>query len=133
MAIETSSILYDGTVATTGGTATGVITKGGTLNQLNVILDNSAEFINQTKIEFTVREPVVNPSAPNGYTQARSAVRMLAPLSLDNTNRTINSLKIELSVDHETTDAEIQSYLVAGAQFLVDSDFSDFWKKQSLS
>jgi hypothetical protein len=133
MAIETSSILYDGTVATTGGTATGVITKGGTLNQLNVILDDSSEFIDQTKVEFTVREPVVNTSAPNGYTQARSAVRMLVPLSLDNTNRTINSLKIELSVDHETTDAEIQSILVAGAQFLVDSDFSDFWKKQSLS
>lgn len=133
MAIETSSILYDGTVATTGGTATGVITKGGTLNQLNVILDDSSEFIDQTKVEFTVREPVVNPSAPNGYTQARSAVRMLIPLSLDNTNRTVNSLKIELSVDHETTDAEIQSMLVAGAQFLHDSDFSDFWKKQSLS
>lgn len=133
MGIQSGAVLVDGTVATTGGTSTSFITKGNTLNELDLLLDNSAEFIAQTKIKFTVAEPRVQSSAPNGYTQARSICKLLVPLALDNGNTTINTLEIRLSCDHETTDAEIQSMLVLGAQFLHDSDFSNFWKKQSLS
>lgn len=133
MSIVSGSVLYDGTVATTGGTATSFISKGGTLAQLDVILDDSSEFKDQTKVEFKVSEPRVQTSAPNGYTQQRNVVKVLSPLDLDNSNRTINTLEIKMSVDHETTDAEIESLLVLGAQLLHDSDFSDFWKKQSLS
>jgi hypothetical protein len=54
-------------------------------------------------------------------------------LALDNGNRTVNTFTLSLSVDPETTDAEIESMLVLAAQLLHDSDFSDFWKKQSLA
>ncbi len=133
MAISTSSILVDGTVATTGGTATSVIQKGNTLDQVVVVLDDGSEFINQTTVTFSIKDPKVNTGAPNGYTQARSNAKITKPLALDNGNRTVNSVNIQLSVDHETTDAEIQNLLVTAAQLLVDSDFSDFWKKQSFS
>lgn len=133
MGIQSSSINIDGTVATTAGTATGLIAKGGTLNEFLAILDDSSEFIAQTKIKFTVSDPRVQTSAPNGYTQARSGVKVVVPLALDNSSHTTNTLTMQLSVDPETTDAEIESMLVMGAQLLADSDFSDFWKKQSLS
>lgn len=133
MAISTASVLKDGTVATTGGTATGVIEKGSTLNTLDVILDDSSEFIAQSTVHFTVKDPKVNAGSPNGYTQARNVVLLKVPLALDNGNYTVNTLSITLAVDHETTDAEIESMLVYGAQLLHDSDFSDYWKKQSLS
>jgi len=133
MGIQNSSINIDGTVSATGGTATGMITKGSTLNQLLVIIDDSSEFIDETKAEFTVKSPAIQTSAPNGYTQARSKVRVFVPLALDNGNQTLNTLTIEVACDHETTAAEIESMLVLGAQLLADSDYSDFWKKQSLS
>ena len=130
MSITSSSILVDGTVATTGGTATGVIVKD-TGNPFICILDDSSEFINQTLVKFTTRDPTVDSSAPNGYTQKRSEVYVSKPLSLDNGNVTKNTLRITLSVDHESTAAEVQNLLVTGAQLLADSDFSDFWKIQS--
>lgn len=130
MSITSSSVLVDGTVATTGGTATGVIVKD-TNNPFVCVLNDASEFIDQTLIKFSTKEPYVDSSAPNGYTQKRSEVYVSVPLALDNGNYTKNTLRITLSVDHETTDAEVQSMLVLGAQLLHDTDFSDFWKKQA--
>lgn len=132
MSIENASILVDGTVATTGGTATTMLIKS-SQNGQHVILDDSSEFVNNVNISFTTKEPKVNSGSPSGYTQARSTCTMKYPLLLDNGNRTVNTLSLSLAVDQETTDAEIQSMLVAAAQMLHDSDFSDFWKKQALS
>ena len=133
MSIASSSILYDGTVAASGGTATSMIVRGGTLNSTEVILDNSAEFALQTKIEFSVKEPRVQASAPNGYTQARTTCKVLKPLLLDNGNYTVNTVSMQLSVDPETTAAEIATLLGLIAQAATDSDFTDFWSKQSVA
>jgi hypothetical protein len=133
MSIESSAVLVDGTVATTGGTNTSVITKGQSLDSHKVILDDGAEFIDTSTIDFSIKDPKVNSGSPNGYTQARSSVKLSVPLALDNGNRTVNTFTLSLSVDPETTDAEIESMLVLAAQLLHDSDFSDFWKKQSLA
>jgi len=133
MSISTASILVDGTVATTGGTATTMIDKGSSLDSKKVILDDSSEFINATTIDFSIKDPKVNSGSPNGYTQARSSVKLSVPLGLDNSNRTVNTMTLSLSVDPETTDAEIGSMLVLGAQLLHDSDFTEFWTKQSVS
>lgn len=134
MSIKTASVLVDGTVATTGGTATTLIDKGSsTKNNWVGILNDSSEFLNQTTVTFSIREPRVDSGAPNGYTQARSEVVVHVPLALDNGSYTRNTLRLSVAVDHETTDAEIESILVLGAQLLADSDFSDFFKKQALS
>lgn len=132
MSLSTASVLKDGTVATTGGTATTFIEKGSSLNYWEGIFDDSSEFISQSSISCTVKDPKVNSGSPNGYTQARSSITVKVPLLLDNGSYTVNTLRLELAVDHETTDAEIQSMLVYGAQLFHDTDFSDFWKKQSL-
>ena len=133
MSIASSSILYDVTVAASGGTATSMIVRGNTLNSTEVILDDSAEFALQTKIEFSVKEPRVQASAPNGYTQARMNCRVLKPLLLDNGSYTVNTGGVQLSVDPETTVAEIQTMLSLMAQAATDSDFLDFWSKQSVA
>jgi hypothetical protein len=134
MSLKTASVLKDGTVATTGGTATTFIDKG-TSPQCNSwvgILDDGSEFLAQSSATFTVKDPKVQSSAPNGYTQARSSVVLKVPLALDNGEYTLNTIKIELAVDHETTAAEIATMKVYAAQFLQDSDFTEFWTKQAL-
>lgn len=133
MSIQSSSILYDGTVSATGGTATTLKSKGGTNNELTVFLDDGSDFFDQKTVQFTVREPKVSASAPNGYTQARNKVRVMVPLALDNGNVTINTMEIHLNCDPETTDAEISTMLSLGGQLCTDSDFLEFWQKRSLA
>lgn len=134
MAILNSSIAIDGTVGMTGGTATSwVLKEYVNPNGVVVLLDDSSEFIAQTTALWTHVSPKVRTGAPNGYTQQRNNVVVHKPLALDNGEFTKNGLKLELFCDHETTDAEIESLLVIGAQLFSDSDFSDFWKKQSMA
>lgn len=133
MSINSASVLVDGTVATTGGTATDLLLKNQSGLEVVTILDDSSEFILNKKITFSVKEPKVSAGAPNGYTQQRCNAVLQVPRILDNGNRTVDTLRIELACDHETSDAEIQSMLVTGAQLLHRADFSAFWKQQVLS
>lgn len=131
MSISSASVLKDGTVATTGGTATSMITldKG---NGHKVLIDDGAAFNLQSTIDFSVKSPKVSSSAPGGYTQGRNSVYLRVPLSLDNGNRTVNTAQISISCDPETTDAERLTMRVYLAQLLVDSDFTVFWDDQGI-
>lgn len=133
MTISTASVLKDGTVATTSGTATSLLSKGNTLLQHNCILDDGAVFALQSSLQFTTKEPKASESAPNGYTQGRNSVYLKAPLSLDNGKTTVNTGSISIACDSETTAAEKLTMRVYLAQILVDPDFTDFWDKQSTS
>jgi hypothetical protein len=133
MSIETAVILVGGTSSVTGGTSTGFIIKGDTLNEKRVILDDSSEFIDQTNVVFSIKDPVVNSGAPNGYTQQRSSVKMIRPLGLDNGNRTTNTFQTQVSVDPETSDAEKLALIEEGCQLVYQAALADFWRKQSLA
>lgn len=133
MSILNASVNVDGTVATTGGTATTFISKGTDLGSHDAILNDGSEFAAQTKVSFVTKDPKVQTSAPNGYTQHRCTAKVLRPLLLDNGNYTMNSVTITFSVDHETTDTEIGSLRVLAAQLIHDSDFDDFWTAGSVA
>lgn len=132
MSIDSASILVDGTVGITGGTATGVLVKSVSGTTKKVVLDDSSEFLGQTEIDFSISDPRPQASAPNGYTQARTTVNIKKPLLLDNGDYTVNTFKAILSVDHETTDAEVENLKVTMCNLIMDTDFSDLWSKQSL-
>jgi hypothetical protein len=132
MSIKTASVLVDGTVAVTAGTATTMIAKSSTDKNTVVILDDSSEYLNQTEMVFKTTEPRVNTGAPNGYTQARGTVKIKAPLVLDNGGRTVNSVSVEIATDIETTDAERTSLRKLAVQAIMDADFDAFWNQQAL-
>lgn len=133
MSLNSSSILVDGTVATTGGTATSLVSKGNTLSQHNLILDDGSDLLAQTEFEATIKSPKKSATAPNGYTQARNTVLIKVPLALDNGLVTFNTVKVEIACDVETTDAEKLSMRVLAAQMLHDSDYVSFWDDQSVA
>lgn len=132
MAIKNGAILVDGTVSSTGGTSTTFSEAGGGPDTLNVILNNGAALQSRTTMTFSVKEPRPSNGAPGGFTQARPTIKVLRPKTLANGNRTVNTMTLSLAVDPETTEAEVQSLLVIGAQLFHDSDFQDFWKKLAL-
>jgi len=133
MALSNSAVLKDGTVATTGGTSVSLLTKGTSLSQHNLMIDDGAEFQLQATTDFSVKAPKVSASAPNGYTQARTSVFLRQPLLLDNGEYTTCTGSISISVDPEMTDAEKLTMRVYLAQLLVDSDFTDFWDNQAIA
>lgn len=133
MTISASSIAIGTAISVTGGTATGVISKGDSLNKHIVVLDDSSSFADQTTFTFNVKEPKVSITAPAGYTQARNSVVISRPLTLANGARTMNSVKIELAVDSETTDAQRDALRELAAQAIFDTDFDQYWNKQAIS
>jgi hypothetical protein len=90
--------------------------------------DGDTEFLTAKSIDFTAKEPSVSSTAPNGYTQARRSALLKFPKVLDNSARTVNTVKLELAVDVEMTAAEIAEYCLVAAQILSDPDFAAFWQ-----
>lgn len=133
MSLSNSSILIDGTVATTGGTATTFISKGNTLDQHNLVLDDGSSLADQTILSVTSKSPKPKVGAPSGYTQARTTFLVKVPMTVPSSGLvTINTIKIEMATDIETTDAQKLSMRVIGSQLLSDSDFVNAWDLQSV-
>lgn len=133
MAIQTAAVIDAPTPSFSGGTSYNLATKSQSVNALSTVVTDGSEFVSQTKIDFSIRDPRVLANAPNGYTQARSLVSIKIPLLLDNGKTTINTLRMELAVDHEMTNTEILKLLNYGSQILVVSDYANFWYSQLLS
>lgn len=131
MTISSASVDKDGVVSSAGGTAKALTSLGDTANSHNAFFEGP-DFLTRNVAEFSTKTPKVSSSAPNGYTQQRSNLKLKFPLALDNGNVTINTVDIGVSCDIETTDAEKDTILSYAAQFLSDTDFSAFWKNQSV-
>lgn len=132
MSLQNSAVLVDGTVATTGGTSTTFKTKGNTLLQHDLLLDDGSPLVGRTDLSCSIKAPKVSVAAPNGYTQARNTMILKVPLLLDNGSYTVNTIKVEMAVDIETTDAERDTMRITAAQLLHASAYDDFWNLQSL-
>jgi hypothetical protein len=136
--ISTASFPIGATLAPSGGTATGLTILNSVLNNVvKTALADSSEYADMKRFDFTSKDAKVSPGAPNGYTQARRKVDLMFPLSLDNGNSTVNSIKIEAAVDVETTDAELQGYLLTAALVIIaglsGGDLEDFWARGARS
>jgi hypothetical protein len=128
MSINGATPIVGGTYAApTSGSADTLSASGG-VNEVKALFDGDTEFLTAKSMIFTTKEPKVSASAPNGYTQARRAVTLKFPLELDNDARTINTIRVELSVDVEATAAEIAEYCLIASQVLGDADYASFWK-----
>jgi hypothetical protein len=115
------------------GTADVLSRLGATLAEARATFDADTEYLTQKSIDFSVTEPRVNPSLPNGYTQQKRIAKLKIPLELDNGNRTVNTVTITMSCDIETSAAERTELMMLGSQLLGDSDFTDFWQSGDLS
>lgn len=134
MSITSSVILVGGTTSSTGGTSTPFINKGSSgPGEVKLILDDGSEFIDSTIVSLSIKDPVANSGAPNGYTQQRSSIKAVVPKDLANGNRTTNTVQMSLAFDPETTDAEKEALIELGAQLWIQAALDAFWKKQSLS
>jgi hypothetical protein len=133
MSISNLSVAIGTAIGVTGGTATAVISKGDSLGKHEVVLDDGSAFSDETRISFSTKEPRVSASAPAGYTQKRNTIVVQVPKTLANANTTINSARIEFSVDSETTSAEYDALRELAAQLIFDTDLDQYYNSQAVS
>lgn len=111
-------------IAPTGGTALTFSTQGMTApgeQSLVVLADTDLRL--RRSIDVKVKDPKVQLTAPNGYTQARRSCLFKKPKLLANGKITVNTSKVEVSYDIETTPTEIQELIDIAAQMASDADF----------
>lgn len=133
MPISTATINSGATVSASGGTALTFASRGSEPGRNVIYVASDTDLRTRREADFSVSYPKIQGSAPNGYTQARRTVVMKFPLVLENGNVTVNTIRIVLSTDVETTDAEIGEYLALGAQAMIDTDFSSYWSSLSVA
>lgn len=128
MSLTTLSLLEASTVSASGGTALDFTTAGGSTDKNKLIVPADTDLREQRSLDLSVRRPRVQASAPNGYTQGRSIAVLKFPHTLANGNLTVDTIRIEMSTDVETSVANKSEMMSLAAQTIIDSEMSDFWK-----
>lgn len=124
MSIQTLSLVTaPSAYAPTGGTALAFASVGGAVAgsaDLAVAADTDLRL--RRTLKFKVKYPSVLVTAPNGYTQARASAMFILPKVLANGKITVNTAKVELGFDPETTTAERQQLCDIIAQTLTNAN-----------
>jgi hypothetical protein len=122
--------------------STGISATGGTSDDLESVSDSigyrhsyfgSSDFLSRNNIVFTSTEPKVSASSPGGFTQERREVTIKYPKTLLNGAKTTNVVRLYLSADPETTEAEKTEMIFNAAQVLGDTDFLNYWLSGSVA
>lgn len=133
MSIRLASLPVGATFAPSGGTATNlVLLSSDAANATAFIGTAGVTPLTRTEISFSAKTPKVSPNAPGGFTQGRSSAIIRKPKVLANLKRTINTGKVEFSIDPETTQAEFDSIKSDLVNLIVDADLAQLWINQSL-
>lgn len=130
-----ASIIKEGAtaVAATGGTDVTLVSLGIQGNKNTLYFSTDTNLSTRRLAEFSVKAHAVSASAPGGYTQARNTILVKFPKTLANGAITINTVKVEVAYDPQTTQAEVETYCETVAQMLGTSAFMDFQKNQNLA
>jgi len=133
MSLSNASVLSGATMAPSGGSAI-TFSSSGISNGANMIYCTSdTDLRTRRTMVASVKDPKPSTGAPNNSTQARATIVFKSPLELDNGNVTVNTVRVEVAYDPETTSAELDELLVIGSQILNDSDFTAVFKNLSLA
>jgi len=126
-------VLYTGTTTSqTGGAVDATASTGSTLNS-HQIISTSEALVLQKSVDCSVTRPKPSASAPNGYTQGRREIFVRMPILLANGKYTTNTLKITLSTDIETSDAQSQVLRDYGTRLLFNSEMNSFYNDLSVA
>lgn len=135
MSIGAGTLLKDSTTyaAPTGGTSADISIASRSGTKVAAYFDGDSNFVTRRLIDFSAKDPVVQKSAPGGYTQAREKVTIRWPITLANGERTVCTGTIEIARDPEFTAAQTKEMRMLLLQILGDGDFTNFWDYHEMS
>ena len=130
--LNASVVTTPTSITVSGGTALAFSQSGQVQNGVVLTPVGDTDFRTRRRITCKIQHPKTLASAPNGYSQARCNAEFTVPIILANGRYTFNAISVQLRYDVETSDVQKQALLDMAAQMIIDSDFSAFWKAQSL-
>lgn len=133
MSLSAVTTLTGSTIAGTGGTAVNWSKMGQVGNKVTLAVTSDPDLRSRRTMDVVAKQPSVSNGAPNGYTQARVTKVYKQPLVLENGSQTVNTVRLEIAYDVETSAAELQELLDQGAQMAFNSDLSSVDKTLSLA
>lgn len=133
MSFQNGTIAQGGTLSVTGGTAKTLKSLGSSVGSNSLYIDEDTDATTRRTVSVTAKAGSASANAPGGFTQDRVSISYKQPKILANLARTVNTVRIEVSVDPETTDAERAALREEAAQFLFDVDFVDLFTKCNAS
>lgn len=133
MSIRLASIPVGATFSPTGGTATSLVLLSSDSSSAKAFIGSSGVTpLTRTEIQFSGKPARTASGTPGGFTQGRASAKVVVPKTLANLARTLNTGTIEISIDPETTAAELVALKSALVNLLTDADFDQLWLNQSL-
>lgn len=134
MSLSSSTIKTGATaIAPTGGSDLVYTALKTGLDTVTAAVVADTDFRTRRTAEFTARAPKPQSSAPNGYTQVRNNVVLKFPRLLANGAISVDTVRIEVSSDVETSAANRLDMRYLAAQILGDTDYDSFWDSQSIA
>lgn len=126
MAITNASILTTPTVTLSGGTASTLTEISDAAGVKKVFIDNGSAFLDRTEVQFKVVTPKPSTTAPNGYTQLRNEMQIVAPFTPAGQNRTTNVIRFSISVDPSFSATDKRNLIKTFVGILMDADIDSF-------
>lgn len=113
------------TLSTTGGTDSTF-----TRNGINPDFKDLSIIDERLRPSMTVtnKVSVASAQAPDGYTQSRTSLIIRVPKTLANSKITINTIRLEIAYDPQTTDAERENLLEYACQAGIVTALKDAFK-----
>lgn len=134
MSLNGASIPLGGTYSPTGGSATSLVSLGSiNSNGHKLFLDEGLTALLRKSVVASAKEPTIQSSAPNGYTQRRVTFSLHSPLLLDNGEVTTNKVEVSISYDPETDASEVAGLREWLAHLGSDADFDSFFDDGSIA
>jgi len=130
MGIANATILVGGTVSTTGGTSTAFVPNGAQVaGGIQVVDSTNTNAVTRASLTFrTIKQAVLDTVSGLFTGKIKRQAQLVRPKVLSSGRVVFPLVRIELEFPPDSTDAEISALMSEGAQLLVDSDFTSFWK-----
>jgi len=133
MGLKTMSLLANGTITPSGGTALAFSDDGVSIqNGLHLIVPADADYQTRRQVTVKYRQPSLDPKT-NVYSKDKKSICLALPMVLSTGSVVFNTIRIEREVHPSLSAANALELNNLGAQLLVDNDVVAFWANGSLS
>lgn len=130
MGIANATLLVGGTVSASGGTSTAFVPNGSQVTGgIQVVDSTNTNAVTRASMTFrTIKQAVLDAVSGLFTGKIKRQAQLVRPKVLSSGRVVFPLVRIELEFHPENSDAEISALMSEGAQLLIDTDFTSFWK-----
>lgn len=135
MGATNATLSVGATVAASGGTSTAFVPNGARVTGgIQIVDSTNTNAVTRASITLrTIKQAALDIISGLFTGKVKRQAQLVRPKVTASGRVVFPLVRIEVEYSPENTDAEVTALLNEGAQLLVDSDFTNFWKIGSVS